>query len=146
MKKILFDKNNGKILLCVLEQTNNIYSLENEVQSVMEVSDDFILEGSWVNVKTNEIVNYGKKPIGCYELTVDGWVLNLEVQIECESIEVRAKRESLLLESDWTDTLSAKQRLGDDLYNQWQVYRQELRDVPEQSGFPLNIVWPTPPT
>ena len=27
----------------------------------------------------------------------------------------------------------------------WKVYRQALRDVPEQEGFPLAIVWPVKP-
>lgn len=146
MKHIIFDKNNGKILFCVSDQTNSIYTHENEFQGIMKVNNDFVLEGSWVNVKTNKIVNYGKKPIGCYELTVDGWIVNLDDAIKSESIEVRAERENLLLASDWTDNLSAKQRLGDDFYNQWQVYRQLLRDITLQDGFPLNIVWPTLPS
>lgn len=50
-----------------------------------------------------------------------------------------------LQESDWTDTASAPTRLGQTLYAQWQTYRQALRDIPEQSGYPLNVVWPTPP-
>tara|TARA_R110000787_G_scaffold186342_1_gene297884 strand:+ start:1166 stop:1384 length:219 start_codon:yes stop_codon:yes gene_type:complete len=27
----------------------------------------------------------------------------------------------------------------------WRTYRQALRDVPAQSGFPDNITWPTEP-
>ena len=54
-------------------------------------------------------------------------------------------RQSLLMASDWTDTHSAPDRLGPELYEAWQVYRQALRDVPQQPGFPLDIVWPTPP-
>lgn len=27
----------------------------------------------------------------------------------------------------------------------WVAYRQALRDVPQQSGFPQNIVWPVKP-
>jgi hypothetical protein len=50
-----------------------------------------------------------------------------------------------LQESDWTDTASAPARLGQTLYDQWQTYRQALRDIPEQPGYPLNVVWPTPP-
>ena len=38
----------------------------------------------------------------------------------------------LLAASDWTDTLSAKTRLGDAKYDEWQVYRQALRDMPEK--------------
>ncbi len=53
----------------------------------------------------------------------------------------RTKREELLLQSDWT-------QLGDvPLANKanWQVYRQALRDITEQAGYPNTIVWPTSP-
>ena len=58
---------------------------------------------------------------------------------------IKGKRARLLEQSDWTDTLSSKTRLGDDVYSQWQIYRQALRDIPQQSGYPQNVVWPTPP-
>lgn len=58
---------------------------------------------------------------------------------------VRKTRNSLLQESDWTDTASAPARLGQEIYNQWQTYRQGLRDVTTQAGYPFNIIWPTPP-
>lgn len=32
-----------------------------------------------------------------------------------------------------------------DLQAAWTTYRQALLDVPQQAGFPDNIVWPTPP-
>jgi hypothetical protein len=57
---------------------------------------------------------------------------------------VRAERNKKLQASDWTDTASAPARLGQELYDQWQTYRQALRDVTEQSD-PFNIIWPTPP-
>jgi hypothetical protein len=57
----------------------------------------------------------------------------------------KEKRNLLLTDSDWTDTLSSKTRLGDDLYNAWQAYRQALRDLTKQEGFPQNVVWPTKP-
>jgi hypothetical protein len=59
---------------------------------------------------------------------------------------VRDKRNGLLTASDWTDTISAKTRLGDALYNAWQDYRQILRDIPQQAGFPTNVAWPEPPS
>lgn len=55
------------------------------------------------------------------------------------------QRQSLLIASDWTDTLSARDRLGETLYQQWQTYRQALRDITSQPGFPADIVWPTAP-
>lgn len=57
---------------------------------------------------------------------------------------VREKRDLLLIASDWTDTYSAPTRLGQELYDAWQVYRQNLRDITNQPD-PFNIIWPTPP-
>jgi hypothetical protein len=57
---------------------------------------------------------------------------------------VRRDRDSLLLESDWTDTVSAQTRLGPK-YDEWQAYRQELRDITKQPGYPLDIQWPVKP-
>ena len=59
--------------------------------------------------------------------------------------EAKTKRKELLLRSDWTDTASAPLRLGEALYTAWQVYRQALRDVPTQPGYPQEVVWPNPP-
>jgi hypothetical protein len=57
---------------------------------------------------------------------------------------VRGERNKKLQASDWTDTASAPARLGQEIYDQWQTYRQALRNVTEQPD-PFNIVWPTPP-
>jgi hypothetical protein len=73
-------------------------------------------------------------------------VLSTNEQAEIEGRKVRRRREQLLQDSDWTDTVSAPGRLGQVLYDQWQTYRQALRDVTEQAGFPFEVVWPTPPT
>lgn len=52
---------------------------------------------------------------------------------------VRAKRNQLLVESD---SMALADRITDD----WRTYRQSLRDVPAQAGFPDNITWPTEPS
>jgi hypothetical protein len=57
----------------------------------------------------------------------------------------RKKRNQLLLESDWTDTVSAKERLGS-LYYDWQNYRQLLRDITNQESFPYSVIYPVPPS
>ena len=53
----------------------------------------------------------------------------------------RSKRNVLLTETDWTQAADVPQATKD----LWAPYRQALRDVPEQSGFPTDIVWPTKP-
>ena len=53
--------------------------------------------------------------------------------------EVRAERDELLAASD---TMALADRITD----AWRTYRQALRDVPDQSGFPTNITWPVKPS
>jgi hypothetical protein len=54
---------------------------------------------------------------------------------------VRRERDTLLSASDWTQAsdVPSQQRAA------WAQYRQALRDVPQQAGFPFEIAWPTPP-
>lgn len=56
---------------------------------------------------------------------------------------VISMRNSYLYESDWTQIPNNPLTL--EVQQEWAVYRQELRDVTQQSGFPFNVVWPTPP-
>jgi len=53
---------------------------------------------------------------------------------------VRTQRDKLLSESDWTQVADAPVDQA-----AWATYRQSLRDVPAQSGFPHSIEWPIKP-
>ena len=53
---------------------------------------------------------------------------------------VRAERDRLLAASDWTQVSDAPVDQA-----AWATYRQALRDVPQQAGFPDNITWPEVP-
>ncbi len=57
---------------------------------------------------------------------------------------VRTQRDKLLTESDWV-TVRAKE-LGQDVPLSWYNYRGDLRQIPEQSGFPHNVTWPEKPS
>jgi hypothetical protein len=59
----------------------------------------------------------------------------------------REKRDALLL-SNVDPIVSNTLRLNDmseDKRTEWTSYRQALLDIPEQSGFPNDITWPTKP-
>ena len=56
---------------------------------------------------------------------------------------VRTRRNHLLSETDWIVT-KAKET-GTNIPAAWKTYRQELRDITEQSD-PDNITWPTKPS
>lgn len=57
--------------------------------------------------------------------------------------EERALRDDLLRQSDWAvlpdAPLTAEQK------QEWQAYRQALRDIPQQSGFPEFVIVPEAP-
>lgn len=56
----------------------------------------------------------------------------------------RLERDRLLRESDWTQVVDAP--LAPEAVAAFAAYRQQLRDVPEQPGFPASIVWPISPS
>jgi hypothetical protein len=53
----------------------------------------------------------------------------------------RNYRAELLSETDWTQLADVPQATKD----VWIAYRQALRNVPQQAGFPTNVVWPEKP-
>ena len=63
-----------------------------------------------------------------------------QAQVDADAAErVRSERNQKLKDTDWMGmsdvTMSAD----------WATYRQALRDVPSQAGFPNTITWPTEP-
>ena len=54
--------------------------------------------------------------------------------------EIRQRRNTLLSESDWTQVADAPvDQAG------WATYRQALRDITTQEGFPNLVTWPDKP-
>lgn len=54
--------------------------------------------------------------------------------------QVRGRRDSLLSQSDWTQAADAPVDQA-----AWAAYRQSLRDIPSQAGFPNTVNWPVEP-
>lgn len=54
---------------------------------------------------------------------------------------VRDERDKLLAETDYTQLADSPVDK-----NAWAAYRQALRDVPIQAGFPSDVQWPTRPS
>lgn len=59
---------------------------------------------------------------------------------ESQAAQIRQERNAKLAECDWTQLPDAPVDAA-----AWAAYRQELRDVSAQAGFPLDVVWPTEP-
>jgi len=55
----------------------------------------------------------------------------------------RAIRDSLIAESDWRVIRATE--TGVPISQEWIDYRQALRDISNQEGFPKEVTWPTEP-
>jgi hypothetical protein len=63
-----------------------------------------------------------------------------ELESIVQSANARKRRNKLLSASDWTQVEDAPVDKA-----AWATYRQALRDISAQTGFPWAVVWPTQP-
>ena len=59
--------------------------------------------------------------------------------------EMRGQRNKLLMQCDWIELPSAAARLSAEISTSWLTYREALRNITAQVGFPSEIQWPTQP-
>lgn len=79
--------------------------------------------------------------IDAIERDVEGWIsIAKETEYKKLADAVRFQRNLLLSETDWTQTADAP--LDESEIERYRTYRQELRDIPEQPGFPYEVEWP----
>lgn len=86
-------------------------------------------------------------------LVNDSWVLGWTILDKTESeiaeyqeiaeVEARRLRNRYLSQSDWIVTFHTEK--GTAIPQEWLDYRQALRDISMQEGFPFNVIWPTIP-
>lgn len=66
------------------------------------------------------------------------WIVsNLDQSVAEQN--VRNRRTQLLTESDWMALSDVT------ITTEWADYRQSLRDITSQEGFPYNVIWPVKP-
>jgi hypothetical protein len=94
-------------------------------------------------VSNNQLVLKPNKPEPYYQFNYQTkqWYDPRSYEIKCDLVKV--KRNQLLTDSDWTQIPNNPLTL--EVQQQWATYRQELRDITQQSGYPDNVIWPTPP-
>jgi hypothetical protein len=69
-----------------------------------------------------------------------GWEVS-KLPVEDAGRNIRAQRDYLLQDSDWI--VSRSYERGEPVPADWATYRQALRDVTLQEGFPYSVIWPT---
>lgn len=103
----------------------------------LEYSNNYSADTHWyIESETDDIEAEGFKT---YDASTNSIIDDQPAIDEAKEIEVRYKRNDLLSETDWM-------AVGDRTATQAERdYRQALRDVPQQSGFPHNLTWPEQP-
>ena len=119
---------------------------DNPQTSFPRVMSDWLLaEYNVYPVRPNDAPNFDSKTHNVEQSVemIDGvwtqvWTV-VQIGATAASANVRAYRNSLISGTDWmalTDNTMTPE---------WSAYRQGLRDVTGQSGFPFSVVWPVSP-
>jgi hypothetical protein len=69
---------------------------------------------------------------------VQGWVVE-DLSVEDAGRNIRSHRDNLLQQTDWMALSDVTMSPA------WASYRQALRDVTAQEGYPHAVIWPTKP-
>lgn len=135
MKNYIVYNDKGKILKSGYCQDIDYELQVGESESILEGTADAATQ----YIDNGVVTDMPERPVGYYKFdyTQKAWVQDYDKA----DAEQRIKRSRLLKESDWTQLPDVPLTNKPD----WANYRQQLRDIPEQSGYPYNINWPTPP-
>ena len=105
----------------------------NKIVNVVVAEPDYAAQQGWTPVPEGAGIGF----------VFDGanWVNPNKPSPEELAAAIRVQRDSLLLSTDWTQASDVPQSTKD----KWAPYRQALRDLPQQAGFPTTITWPEKP-
>lgn len=131
MKYSVFDENGMFVSVFDFNESLDKYELPKNCIPGLWGSEHFAENGAVYEIPQRpsalHIFNYATKQ----------WVLDVGAQVAF----IFSNRASLLQASDWTQLpdvpLATKEA--------WATYRQALRDITSQPGYPLEVVWPVAP-
>ena len=134
---------NGKPVCC------GDVSLPNDItRAGLESSGNVCMESDtepefftrWVRTPADSPDNVGNKSDGIGSIAI---VLTDAEYDTVLAASARQKRDRLIAVTDYLVTPDYP--ISDDRLAKVKIYRQALRDIPEQSGFPRTIAWPEKP-
>ena len=135
MKATIYNPSTGEILRTI--------QAGREADLFLNIGeDDSWIEGEYSSneyyVKNEQASPLPAKPeYPCYfDFATEEWVWSEDQSWR----ELREERDRLLSSSDWTQVPDAPVD-----HVAWATYRQELRDLPDNTEDPRNPVWPTKP-
>jgi len=114
-------------------------------------SDEFLAENNAMRVNASLPYDSNTEKLVTCEPYIDGdWVYTvcveplsaeeLQARTDAKAAAVRQDRNRRLTNCDWTQLPDSPVDAAP-----WATYRQELRDITAQAGFPWDVVWPEEP-
>ncbi len=120
-------------------------TIGNETVVYISASEDAVTFINTKYRKNNEWHTRSPSPGPYYYWNLENeiWQYNSEILY----ILIRQERDSKLYACDWTQLTDAP--LNENKKQEWTIYRQQLRDLPQNQPSLTSleeVVWPTPPT
>lgn len=113
-------------------------------------TDEVVAACSILDVKQGEIPAHSSsthKFITTVEINSDGEAVAVVTaerrRPEEAAYNLRNARDIALAKTDWLATKSLE--TGQPIPSEYAAYRQALRDLPNQEGFPYDVIWPDQP-
>jgi hypothetical protein len=105
--------------------------------------ENYIMSFEPMDNITREVIPRASNPDHIQDLLVTSHKLSAtEIYAKKSAIQ---KRNTLLYLSDWTQLSDVQETFDAEEKLRWKDYRQKLRDITSQSGWPLAIDWPKQP-
>ena len=99
-------------------------------------------EYGWIpfTADPNDVAEHGREIFA--RIVAEGSAAPYVPNLDLIAAQVRSQRDALLAQADWTQLPDVPQVTKD----LWATYRQALRDITDQEGFPLDVQWPVSPS
>tara|TARA_B100001094_G_scaffold330684_1_gene396530 strand:- start:662 stop:1126 length:465 start_codon:yes stop_codon:yes gene_type:complete len=129
--------------------SNVSFTIPLEVEDVISRGYALYQESNPPETSNHELAERSTPVKVSNELWETGWSVRQMTPEESakadadQSTLVRKERDSLLAQSDWTQFTDSP--LSENAKTAWASYRDSLRNIPSQSGFPWDIIWPELP-
>lgn len=141
---LVYEKNTGEIKQVQSASDTNVLELAKtfipENMNYIETnSTNYSPDMYYVDLETKTIQEKGNptSEFHTWDWSTKQWILDPENAARL----IRQKRYELLQQSDWSQGLDVPENLR----TAWAEYRNALRNIPQQEGFPEQVTWPTKP-
>jgi hypothetical protein len=131
----------------IAESMRMVEHMINSTTGAIELEEPPIFDQYYIN-SSGEIVEISAQPSSehTWSWTTKQWenLVTEEMRKAKASLQVLAERKQLLDSTDWR--VIKAMDTGTPIAPAWQTYRQQLRDITQQTGYPFTVTWPQPPS